>query len=224
MDTEFLSLGDIVLRLGVAFIAGSVLGLERSLHRQVAGLRTHILICTGSTLLMLLSIWMPQKYQLGDPGRIAAQVVSGIGFLGAGAILRLGNNVKGLTTAASLWVVAAIGLALGAGLFAAAGITMLLGLITLVALSGLENRFFPNVRNKLIELSFSEGLSDTTQIKDILRQFRIHYQTMDLDHSSGGTLRVRMLVGVPDSADIAKLTQTLEKETGALRAEIKEKY
>ena len=109
-----------LLRLCLSLIAGGLIGFERESRRQPAGLRTHILISVGSTLLMLLSIYIPQHYfdmKSGDPGRIAAQVVSGIGFLGAGAIIKLGNNVKGLTTAASIWVVAGIGLALGAGLY-----------------------------------------------------------------------------------------------------------
>jgi len=109
---------DMILRLVLGFLAGGLIGLERSSRRQVAGLRTHILIATGATLLMLLSIYIPQQFNPqgnNDPGRIAAQVVSGIGFLGAGAIIRLGNSIRGLTTAASLWFVAAVGLAVGAG-------------------------------------------------------------------------------------------------------------
>ena len=128
--TEF----DMILRLCLSFIAGAIIGFERSSRRQAAGLRTHILIATGATLLMLLSIYLPQQFssahRAGDPGRIAAQVVSGIGFLGAGAIIRLGNNVRGLTTAASLWFVAAVGLAIGGGMFIITGIAEALGLIT----------------------------------------------------------------------------------------------
>ena len=102
-----------LLRLVFSFMAGMLIGIEREAHSQPAGMRTHILISIGSTLAMLLSIYIPQTYmqfQNGDPGRIAAQVVTGIGFLGAGAILRLGVNVKGLTTAASIWAMAMLGL------------------------------------------------------------------------------------------------------------------
>ena len=98
-----------MLRLLVSFVAGMLIGVEREAHSQPAGMRTHILISLGSTLAMLLSIYIPQTFtgfQNGDPGRIAAQVVTGIGFLGAGAILRFGVNVKGLTTAASIWAMA----------------------------------------------------------------------------------------------------------------------
>ena len=134
---------DIVIRLCLGFIAGGIIGFERSSRRQVAGLRTHILIAVGATCLMILSIWLPEQLNAGDPGRIAAQVVSGMGFLGAGAIIRLGNNIRGLTTAASLWLVAAIGMTIGAGLFAAALTAEVLALITLVLLNKVERKIFP---------------------------------------------------------------------------------
>jgi putative Mg2+ transporter-C (MgtC) family protein len=134
---------DFVIRLCIAFAAGAIIGMERSSRRQVAGLRTHILIAIGSCCLMMLSIWLPQQLKTGDPGRIAAQVVSGMGFLGAGAIIRLGSSIRGLTTAASLWLTAAIGLTIGAGLYIAALTTIALALITLMLLNRLERKLFP---------------------------------------------------------------------------------
>jgi putative Mg2+ transporter-C (MgtC) family protein len=136
---------DIVIRLCLAFLGGGIIGFERSYRRQVAGLRTHILIALGAASLMLLSIWIPQNFsERGDPGRIAAQVVSGIGFLGAGAIIRLGSNIKGLTTAASLWLTAAIGLTIGAGMFVTALTAEVLALVTLFVLHKVENKIFPD--------------------------------------------------------------------------------
>ena len=93
-----------LIRILISFFIGSLIGIERETHNQPAGLRTHILISIGATIVMLISIYIPQtftNFQNGDPGRIAAQVVSGIGFLGAGAILKFGADVKGLTTAAA---------------------------------------------------------------------------------------------------------------------------
>jgi len=134
---------DIVIRLCLAFIGGGIIGFERSFRRQVAGLRTHILIALGAASLMLLSIWIPQTFsERGDPGRVAAQVVSGIGFLGAGAIIRLGSNIRGLTTAASLWLTAAIGLTVGAGMFVTALTAEVLALVTLILLHKVENKLF----------------------------------------------------------------------------------
>ena len=134
---------DFVVRLCIAFAAGGIIGIERSSRRQVAGLRTHILIAIGSCCLMMLSIWLPQQIKAGDPGRIAAQVVSGMGFLGAGAIIRLGNSIRGLTTAASLWLTAAVGLTIGAGMYIAAFTTVALAIITLMVLNRLEKKLFP---------------------------------------------------------------------------------
>ncbi|MCL2764984.1 MAG: MgtC/SapB family protein [Treponema sp.] len=134
---------DIVVRLCLAFAAGGIIGLERSSRRQVAGLRTHILIALGASALMLLSIWLPQYLGGGDPGRIAAQVVAGMGFLGAGAIIKLGNSIRGLTTAASLWLTAAVGMTIGAGMYIAALTVIILALITLVLLHIVERKIFP---------------------------------------------------------------------------------
>ncbi|MEW6307740.1 MAG: MgtC/SapB family protein [Bacillota bacterium] len=125
----------VVSRLLVAFFLGGLVGLERESHRRPAGLRTHILVCVGSTIITLVSIDMLAIYGAADPGRIAAQVVSGIGFLGAGTILREGAIIRGLTTAASLWVIAAIGLAVGAGMFLPAALGAVLALVTLLPLS-----------------------------------------------------------------------------------------
>lgn len=102
-----------VLRLVLAGIFGGIVGYEREVHEHPAGLRTHILVCLGAALITMVSVsFRPPD---GDPGRIAAQIVSGIGFLGAGTILRQGSIVRGLTTAASLWTVAGIGIAVGVG-------------------------------------------------------------------------------------------------------------
>jgi len=143
VDMTNLSEIDILIRLSIAFAAGFVIGIERSSRRQVAGLRTHILICIGAACLMILSIYLPGQMNGGDPGRIAAQVVAGMGFLGAGAIIKLGNTIRGLTTAASLWVTAAIGLTIGAGMFLTAGIVVGFVLITLIVMHFLERKLFP---------------------------------------------------------------------------------
>lgn len=126
---------EMLTRLGWATLLGGMVGLEREIHGKVAGFRTHALVCLGSCLIMIVSIDISAAYRGTapvDPSRIAAQVVSGIGFLGAGAIIRFPTGITGLTTAASLWVVAAIGLALGAGFVKAAWMTVLLVLVVLI--------------------------------------------------------------------------------------------
>jgi putative Mg2+ transporter-C (MgtC) family protein len=222
---------DMVIRLSLGFLAGAIIGLERTSRHQVAGLRTHILIATGATLLMLLSIWLPQEFQSmknGDPGRIAAQVVSGIGFLGAGAMIRLGNNIKGLTTAASLWLMAAIGMAIGAGMFLAAGIAVVITLITLIGLGVFEKRFFPAERNKLLEITFNSNNPDTKEILQIVQSFEVRVLSMDVDQGigkkKGKGARLRLFVGIPDHTDIAKLVKALKSNDKVERVEMKEKY
>ena len=145
----------VCLRLIISAVIGGAIGFEREIRDHPAGFRTHILISIGSTLLMLLSIYIPQTYhqfQNGDPGRIAAQVVSGIGFLGAGAIIRLGVNVRGLTTAASIWVVAGIGLAIGGGMYLAAVIAAVLTLLALVFLDVVKKNLTRHRSFKFIKI------------------------------------------------------------------------
>ncbi|MCL2762020.1 MAG: MgtC/SapB family protein [Treponema sp.] len=220
---------DMLIRLGLGFAAGAIIGFERSSRNQVAGLRTHILIALGATLLMLLSIWIPQQVggRIGDPGRIAAQVVSGIGFLGAGAIVRLGNNVKGLTTAASLWLVAAVGLVLGAGMYIAAAAAEVIGLVTLIFLDRLEKRFFPTVRNKVLELRYKSGFSpDIKAAQDILMSFGLQTQSPDVKQNTGKKkkTKVRFLVSIPESLDVAALAKAFKIADHVAKVEIKEKY
>ncbi|MDR2535735.1 MAG: MgtC/SapB family protein [Treponema sp.] len=224
---------DMIIRLSLGFLAGAIIGLERSSRHQVAGLRTHILIATGATLLMLLSIWLPQRFQpidRGDPGRIAAQVVSGIGFLGAGAIIRLGNNVKGLTTAASLWLIAAVGLAIGAGMFWAAGTVMVIILVTLVALDKFEKKFFPLERNKVLEITFKSNNPDTKEILQILQSFGVRVLSMDVDQGigkgkeKGKGARLRLFVGISNATDITQFVKVLKTNGKVERVEMKENY
>jgi putative Mg2+ transporter-C (MgtC) family protein len=134
-----------MLKLIMAILFGGLVGLERELHRRHAGLRTHILVCLGSALIMLTSLYVFDIYKDKaplDPTRIAAGVVTGIGFLGAGTIIRSGEAVRGLTTAASIWVVAGIGLAIGCGFYEAAANATALVVIVLFLLRHFEKKFF----------------------------------------------------------------------------------
>jgi putative Mg2+ transporter-C (MgtC) family protein len=220
---------EMVVRLALGFLAGAIIGFERSSRHQIAGLRTHILIAVGATLLMILSIWLPQEFNSlknGDPGRIAAQVVSGIGFLGAGAIVRLGNNVKGLTTAASLWLIAAVGLAIGAGAYIAAAAAEFISLFTLIGLDFFEKKLFPSERNKLIELGYKESIPDTQEALDILRAYGVRVISIDVDQPKGKTkgARIKLLVGLPVITDVSRLAKALKESGSVERCEIKEKY
>ncbi len=141
----------IIGRLALSIILSGFIGFERQLHRRTAGLRTHILVSLGSCLIMLTSLYIFDIYKAYvplDPARIAAGVITGIGFLGAGAIIREKEGIKGITTAASLWVVAGIGLAVGCGFLKAAIYTAVLALIVLFFLRYLEEMIFSEKEGK----------------------------------------------------------------------------
>lgn len=127
-----------LLRCGAAAVCGGLIGIERELKNKPAGFRTNILICLGSAIYMSVGLLIPGDYV--DPTRIAAQVVTGIGFLGAGCIIQSGNNVRGLTSAATIWVVAAIGIVSGAGYPALALIASVIVIVTLAVLQRVEKR------------------------------------------------------------------------------------
>ena len=144
---EFLA-PDTWIKLTLAAACGAAIGIERELHDKPAGLRTNMLICIGSALITMVSIQVALTYaerqvNIADPGRIAAQIVSGIGFLGAGTIIQARGAVHGLTTAATIWVMAGVGLAIGAGVYGPALATTLLLLVTLSALGWLEGHLTP---------------------------------------------------------------------------------
>jgi putative Mg2+ transporter-C (MgtC) family protein len=135
---------EVVVRLVLSAVAGGIVGMEREASNRPAGLRTHILVTLGSTLIMLVSMYGFQGLGAdnsgGEPARLAAQVVSGIGFLGAGTILRTGNSIRGLTTAASIWVCGGIGLAIGSGYYLGGAATTIIVLFSLRSLGFLHKK------------------------------------------------------------------------------------
>lgn len=164
---------EIILRLGIAAALGMLVGFERERQNQPAGLRTHTILAIGACLAMTISInlafqFVKQGYQ-GDPARLAAQVVSGIGFLGAGAILRYGTSVKGLTTATSLWTIAIVGLSVGAGHYVAGLATTAMLLIILVVLNVLEKKWIHSVETVNISVS---AHSNPALVEDLLAMFK----------------------------------------------------
>ena len=137
---EDLSLGtqiELTVRLVVALLLGAVIGWEREMQRMPAGFRTHALVSLGSAIFTIVSAYAFSG-PLSDPTRIAAQIVSGVGFLGGGAILHYGGTVRGLTTAASLWAVAGVGMAAGAGLFVVASVSTILVIVALEVFQRIE--------------------------------------------------------------------------------------
>jgi putative Mg2+ transporter-C (MgtC) family protein len=182
---------DMLLRLLVAALLGSIIGWERERMHWTAGLRTHMLVSLGSALIMLVSVYGFQDV-VGkpgislDPSRVAAQVVSGIGFLGAGTIFFLRNEiVKGLTTAAGLWTVAAIGLAVGSGLYIEAVSTTFIALMILSVFKPFENRFFKKNRYRNIRMLLSQKQVDFEAIEQVLKTNNIPFKEISLTAGDG---------------------------------------
>lgn len=164
-----------VIKLLAATLCGALLGLERMHHNQVIGMRTLILITVSSALLSILSSYMATASifmtpERGDPTRIAAGVISGIGFLGGGAIMKQGLNIKGLTSAAIIWTAASFGLAIGAGLYVQVGVALIISLSILIGLEKINIKFFPATRSKSLHLCFENETLDMNKISQTIKK------------------------------------------------------
>lgn len=166
---EGLNLASIILRLTMAVIFGGIIGYGRERERRPAGLRTHILVSIGATLAMITNIYMCKIYNgYTDPTRLGAQVISGIGFLGAGTIIVTGKNkVRGLTTAAGLWACACMGLAIGAGFYSGAIIGCLFISAVTVALANIDKKINRNSRNITLYILVNSTTAASRLLQDI---------------------------------------------------------
>ena len=194
-----------VFKLLLSMLLGATVGLERRHKGQIAGMRTFALICMGATLAMLVSIFIPQDYlglKNGDPGRIAAQVISGIGFLGAGAIIQMKGSVRGLTTAAGMWMTASIGLAVGAGMYLVATIAALLIIVVLTSLELAEKHLFKGKEQKIVRLKVDYILKDAAPFRQFFKDYHVHIsdEFFRYDYTQG-TTTVNFMVRSQDGTD-----------------------
>ncbi len=208
-----MSLYEIIFKLALACILGAMIGLERESLNRPAGLRTYTLVCVGSALAMIVSIDIYMQYYQtvnADPGRIAAQVISGIGFLGAGTIMREGASVRGLTTAAGLWVVACIGLAVGAGLYIPAVATTILILFVLIYFIRFE-QFFTGLREyKGLVMVVEDRPGQVGNIGSILGDMGVLIKNIQLNHMEDeDNLEVELLVELPSGMKISDVIEEL---------------
>ncbi len=182
-----------IIKLLLSLLLGALIGIERRRKGQIAGLRTFALISMGATLAMLISIYIPQEYmglKNGDPGRIAAQVVSGVGFLGAGAIIQMKGSVRGLTTAAGIWMTACIGLAVGAGMYLISIITTLLIIFILVNIERMEQRHNFLWESKILRVKLHGIIDDIQPMRDIITSNDVHIsdEFVKFDYEDGFTI------------------------------------
>ena len=222
--TEFLNsnLGEAVLKLTLALLCGGLLGLERGMKKRPAGFRTYMLVCLGSTLVVMTNMHMIELFGTGDPGRMGAQVVSGIGFLGAGTIITTRHNrVTGLTTAAGLWAVASIGLALGIGYYTGAVVGTVLIFFALSVMQITENQILTSSRHILMYVEF-EKMVALKHLLAVLKENQIRMIEFETEATTGerdAAMAAVITVRIPSKKIHAKLASILYGVDGIVYAE-----
>lgn len=229
---------DYIIRVTIAVVFGFCIGLERELTNKYAGLRTHILVCLGACVFTILSIYgfptfapgdnvdLAQATGIRDTSRVAAQIVTGIGFIGAGTVLRNGPIVLGLTTAATLWIAASIGMACGAGMFEIAFAGTLLAIITLVMIRVLEKKCLPNStkRTKRVKISVVCDNEHIEKMQDfIIDKFQdISGLTKKQFNAEGNTSKISCIAEVLNKKSIKDLYKMFVNKEGVESVSVQE--
>ena len=211
-----INLASSLFKLVLSFVLGAVVGSERRHKGQTAGMRTFALITMGACLAMLLSIYIPQTYldlKNGDPERIAAQVISGIGFLGAGAIIQMKGSVRGLTTAAGMWVSACIGLTVGAGLYVISVVACLLILFVLLFLEYLEKKLLRSSEQKIVRMKVDFIITDAAPYRECFKQFGVHISDEFLRYNyTDGTTIINYMIRSQNQTDFIGLFEAIHSK------------
>ena len=201
----------VMLRILLAVIAGGIIGNERGMRGSAAGLRTHIFVCMGGALTSLCSLYVSRVLGLsGDVFRIPASVVSGIGFLGAGAIIQMKGSVRGLTTAAGIWMTACIGLAVGAGMFVIATTACILIIAILKVFEYFEKLFLRGREQNVIRLKVSRIVKDSKLYHDCFKKHNVHvsYEYLRYDYTENFTT-FNFIVRTNKKTDFPELFQDM---------------
>ena len=208
-----------IARLSVAAFLGGIVGLERQQRHKSAGLRTHILVSLGSCLIMLISYKLyagVQGLTNADPARLAAQVVSGIGFLGAGTIMKEGLTIKGLTTAASLWVVAGVGLAVGAGYYVGAVTTTILSVLALTYLPRFERLYGCGPSQVAIVVRSVDKPGQIGRIGSYLGTKNVAICDIKIDEVSKNDIHISVILDVTDRRIIPDIVDGMKGIEGVV--------
>lgn len=205
----------LIIRLLVSALLGGLIGLEREYHGQPAGLRTHIILCLGACLAMCISINSSFYGTKGDVERIAAQVISGVGFLGAGAIFKYGGGVRGLTSAASIWATASIGLAAGCGMFylslAGTGIV----LFTLIVLNSFEKSFIHEKVTRTIVIKGTDHPRFLEEIENHMKKFKISVKSTSFSKDVlKNHIEVKLVIKLQNDTDMDLIIADIQKIDG----------
>ena len=192
---------------------GSLIGLEREIHGQPAGLRTHMILAVGAAVAAIISVsysqFLSNPNLPSDPGRIVAQVVSGVGFLGAGAIMKAGVTVKGLTTASSLWTTAIIGIACGSKYYELACFTTVVVILILSLINYLENLLMTTYKTHTIKVTLSDRPGIVNEIKETLLIFKVKVVSLNARMPNKKTLKLELIVRKPSDLAMDKLINIL---------------
>lgn len=229
-ENLFLIDTDILVRIIFSIILGSAIGLERELTNKSAGLRTQIMVCLGACIFTILSIYgfstAVTLYPLGDPSRVAAQIITGIGFIGAGTVLRQGLTVTGLTTASTLWIVAAIGMACGCGKISIAVFSTVLAVAILVLIRIFEIKIMPkNLKHlRKVKISFICKYEEYDEVyKKLMELFPeildYNHKTVDED---GDTLKINAKVFSNEKSPVLYIYKQLEEMKNLQAVSVKE--
>ncbi|MCM1517031.1 MAG: MgtC/SapB family protein [Pseudoflavonifractor sp.] len=207
-------------KLVLSLMLGCIIGYERKRKGQTAGVRTFALISMGATLAMLLSIYVPQEYmglKNGDPGRIAAQVITGIGFLGAGAIIQMKGSVRGLTTAAGIWMIATIGMTVGVGMYMVSVIATVLVLFILVLLDRYEHHIRMGTESRIIRMKVASIVEDIEPYRQVLSDNNVALTHVYVEYEYDMSItRLNLVVLIKESTDYMHLFACLRKVNDTL--------
>lgn len=212
--------------IGILIAAGlsSLIGLEREIHGQPAGLRTHMILGVGAALAAVLSIAYSQILSSpalpSDPGRIVAQVVSGVGFLGAGAILRFGVTIKGLTTASSLWTTAIIGIACGSGFYELGIVTAFLVFIILTIIDKLENFFLTTYKTRTLTVCLEDRPGIVNDVRSILEEMKVKIVSLNASMPDKTTIKLGLIIRTPSELGMDSLIGRINRMDAAQSMEV----
>lgn len=220
----------VLIRLGIAALAGGAIGYEREYKNRPAGLRTHILVCIGACVISLTQVNMNEEIiqrvlsdsrlndiLRADYGRLSAQVISGIGFLGAGTIIHTKGSIKGLTTAATLWLVACLGLAIGYGYYAISLAALLISFVVLISLKKFQDRLFHSNQNIHLAVEFTQKGKAIESIDVYFSSKNIHVLNMDISRGSDDSSQSCIYtINLPKSMNIVDVIRQLSVNESVL--------
>lgn len=215
-DTDFII--ECCLKIVASIFCGTILGIERKSRNQVVGARTLILISVSSALLSILSYYMAEQgvrrgYTGGDPTRIVAGVVGGIGFLGGGAIIRQGMNIKGITSAAIIWTSSALGLAVGAGLYIQSAVVLVVAMLTVRVLEKIEVKWLPSRWSKTVHLMYSNDDVNISSVQKVLENSGMIVSDVNISRIiDSHQIHLHFSVKTPKDRDFPELIDDLKKE------------